>query len=82
MSEIVIHGVPGSPYLRSALLGLEEKGLPYRLALMLAPQLEFFRATPEGAGLLNGTSFDTWLTRMSMRASMQATQAEWLRKIA
>ena len=32
MSEtIVIHGVPGSPYLRSALLGLEEKGLPYRL---------------------------------------------------
>ncbi len=29
--EIVIHGIPGSPYLRSALLGLEEKGLPYRL---------------------------------------------------
>src|SRR5215472_14839273 len=34
MSEIVIHGVPGSPYVRSALLGLEEKGLPYRLAVM------------------------------------------------
>lgn len=215
MSEIVIHGVPGSPYLRSALLGLEEKGVPYRLAvipmgtgktaehlklhpfgripvldhddfrlyetqailryldtlgsgpslqprdpraaarmnqivgivdwyvfpsisvgitaerlmsqvfwkrppdeasiakatpaarvcvtelerlkgsseymagdkvsiadLMLAPQLEFFRATPEGAGLLKGSSLDTWLTRMSMRASMQATQAERLRKIA
>jgi len=31
MSEIVIHGTPGSPYLRSALLGLEEKGTPYRL---------------------------------------------------
>jgi glutathione S-transferase len=34
MSDIVIHGVPGSPYLRSALLGLEEKGAPYRLAVM------------------------------------------------
>ncbi|HEY6924216.1 MAG TPA: glutathione S-transferase N-terminal domain-containing protein, partial [Steroidobacteraceae bacterium] len=32
--EIVIHGVPGSPYLRSALLGLEEKALPYRLNAM------------------------------------------------
>ncbi len=31
MSEIVIHGTPGSPYLRSALLGLEEKGAAYRL---------------------------------------------------
>jgi glutathione S-transferase len=215
MSDIVIHGVPGSPYVRSALLGLEEKGLPYRLAamplgghrteeslqrnpfaripvlehgdfclyetqaivryadsvgsgpslvpqnaraaarmnqvigivdwyvfssitvgivaerlmaqlfwgrptdetniakalpqartcvrelerlkaaadfmagdrvsiadLMLAPQLEYFRATPEGAELLKGTSLDGWLTRMGMRASMQATQAERLRKIA
>ena len=34
MSGIVVHGVPGSPYLRSALLGLEEKQLPYRLAAM------------------------------------------------
>jgi glutathione S-transferase len=215
MSEIVIHGVPGSPYLRSALLGLEERGVPHKLAvmqlgtrnnpehlklhpfgripvlvhggfclyetqailryvdtlgsgpslqprdpraaarmnqivgivdwyvfptisvgvtaerfmsrlfwnrppdeaniakampaarvcvtelerlkgssdfmtgdsvsiadLMLAPHMEFFRATPEGAGLLKGTSLDAWLTRMSMRASMQATQAERLRKIA
>jgi len=215
MSEIVIHGVPGSPYVRSALLGLEEKGLPYRLAaiplggtrteeylkrhpfgrcpvmehgdftlyetqaivryadtlgsgpslvpqnaraaarmnqiigivdwyvfpsvtvgitaerlmsqlfwgrpadetniaaalpqartcireldrlkgasefltggqvsvadLMLVPHLEYFRATPEGAKLLEGTSLDGWLTRMGMRASMQATQAERLRKTA
>jgi glutathione S-transferase len=34
MSEFTIHGIPGSPYLRSALLGLEEKGAPYRLAAM------------------------------------------------
>jgi glutathione S-transferase len=215
MSDIVIHGVPGSPYVRSALLGLEEKGLPYRLAalakgtvrseehlqrhpfgripvmehgdfrlyetqaivryvdtlgsgpslvpqapqaaarmnqiigivdwylfpnvtvgivaerlmsqyfwgrpadetniaaalphartcirelerlkgpgdfiageqlsiadLMLAPQLEYFRSTPEGAELLKGTSLEGWLTRMGMRASMLATQAERLRKTA
>ncbi len=29
MSQLVVHGIPGSPYYRSALLGLEEKGLPY-----------------------------------------------------
>jgi len=34
MSDIVLHGVPGSPYVRSALLGLEEKGLPYRLSIL------------------------------------------------
>ena len=30
MSEIVVHGVPGSPFLRAVLIGLEEKGQPYR----------------------------------------------------
>jgi glutathione S-transferase len=34
MAEFIIHGVPGSPYLRSALLGLEEKGADYRLSVM------------------------------------------------
>lgn len=51
-------------------------------ALMLVPQLEYFRATPKGAELLKGTSLDGWLTRMGMRASMQATQAERLRQSA
>lgn len=50
--------------------------------LMLAPHLEYFRVTPEGAELLKGTSLEGWLTRMGMRASMQATQTERLRKIA
>lgn len=50
--------------------------------LLLAPQLEYFRATPEGAELMKGTSLDGWLTRMSMRASMQATQTERLKQIA
>lgn len=50
--------------------------------LMLAPQLEFFRATAEGQELIGGSSLEGWLTRMSSRASMQATQAERLRKSA
>lgn len=31
MDEVTVYGVPGSPYVRSALLGFEEKGAPYRL---------------------------------------------------
>jgi glutathione S-transferase len=31
MSEFVIYGNPGSPFLRSVRLGLEEKGQPYRI---------------------------------------------------
>ena len=50
--------------------------------LMLVPHLEFFRATPEGAELLKGTALEGWLTRMSLRASMQATEMERLRKTA
>jgi glutathione S-transferase len=32
MSTFIVHGIPGSPYVRSPLLVLEEKGLPWRLA--------------------------------------------------
>jgi glutathione S-transferase len=31
MSDFVIHGVPGSPFVRAVLIGLEEKGLGWRL---------------------------------------------------
>jgi glutathione S-transferase len=31
MSEFVIYGIPGSPFLRSVCLGFEEKGQPYRI---------------------------------------------------
>ena len=34
MTEVIVHGVPGSPYVRSVLLALEEKFAPYRLAAM------------------------------------------------
>lgn len=32
MSDLVVHVIPGSPYVRSALATLEEKGATYRLA--------------------------------------------------
>jgi glutathione S-transferase len=32
MSAFTVYGIPGSPYVRAALLGLEEKGVPYRLS--------------------------------------------------
>lgn len=31
MSSFVVHGIPGSPFLRAALAGLEEKSAPYEL---------------------------------------------------
>jgi glutathione S-transferase len=34
MSGMIVHGVPGSPYVRAALLALEEKGADYQLAAM------------------------------------------------
>jgi len=34
MSRMIVHGVPGSPYVRAALLALEEKGASYELAAM------------------------------------------------
>ncbi|MBS0333893.1 MAG: glutathione S-transferase N-terminal domain-containing protein, partial [Proteobacteria bacterium] len=34
MSKIIVHGVPGSPYVRMPLLACEEKGAPYELAAM------------------------------------------------
>ena len=34
MSRMIVHGIPGSPYVRAALLTLEEKGAEYQLAAM------------------------------------------------
>jgi glutathione S-transferase len=50
MSEIFVYGVPGSPYLRTALLGLEEKGVPYRLhrLSMGGDKAELFQRHPFG----------------------------------
>jgi glutathione S-transferase len=41
--------------------------------LMLAPQIDFLAATPEGKALLAGTGLTAWLNRMNARPSMQAT---------
>jgi len=50
--------------------------------LMVAPQLLFFRGTPEAERLMQGTSLDAWLKRMQARPSMQATEVERLRQVA
>jgi glutathione S-transferase len=42
--------------------------------LMLAPQIDFFAATPEGKAMLAGTRLAAWLRRMNARPSMIATQ--------
>jgi glutathione S-transferase len=51
--------------------------------IMLAPQIDFFSITPEGATLLEGTGLKAWLARMNERPSMIATQRpEGLRRAA
>ncbi len=42
--------------------------------LMIAPQLSFLAATPEGEAAMKGTRLNGWLARMEDRPSMQATQ--------
>jgi glutathione S-transferase len=34
MTDIIVHGVPGSPYMRAVQMGLEEKGAGYRIQVM------------------------------------------------
>jgi glutathione S-transferase len=41
--------------------------------LLVAPQLDFLFATPEGRTAMQGTRLETWLKRMNARPSMQAT---------
>jgi glutathione S-transferase len=41
--------------------------------IMLAPQVDFFAATPEGSAILKGTKLAAWLDRMNARSSMRAT---------
>ena len=51
--------------------------------LMLAPQLEYLAATPEGHSAMQSTALEAWLNGMSARASMAATlPPENLRKVA
>ena len=42
--------------------------------IMLAPQIDFLAATPEGKRLIEGTRLKAWLARMNARASMVATE--------
>ena len=40
MAETILYGVPGSPYVRSARLGLEEKGVVYDFVEMALPEMK------------------------------------------
>jgi glutathione S-transferase len=42
--------------------------------LMLAPQIDFLSATPEGTRLLEGSPLTGWLARMNQRDSMKRTR--------
>ena len=68
------------------LLGGEKHlaGEEFSLAdVLLAPQIYYLAATPEGASILAGTALRAWLERVGERASMQATlPPEPLRKAA
>jgi len=58
------------------LLGVQTFLVGDRLSLadlVLAPQIDFFHATPEGKSLLTGTALADWLARMNERPSMQQT---------
>jgi len=51
--------------------------------VLLAPQIYYLAATPEGASILEGTALRAWLERVGERASMQATlPPQALRKAA
>lgn len=47
MSEIIVHGIPGSPFLRSVEVTLKEKGADYRLRAMSPADMK----TPEHLGM-------------------------------
>ncbi len=59
-------------------------GAEFSLAdILLAPQLYYLAATPEGAALIDGTALATWLARVGQRPSLVATlPPEGLRKAA
>ena len=47
MSGITVHGIPGSPFLRSVEVALKEKDVPYHLRIMSPADMK----TPEHLGL-------------------------------
>jgi glutathione S-transferase len=71
MYEFVLHGIPASPYVRAAALGLEEKGADYRIAAM-APRDEkspaYLKRHPFGrVPLLAHGDFELYETQAILR---------------
>jgi glutathione S-transferase len=70
-SGFIVHGVPGSPYVRAALLTLEEKGAEYELAAMrLGTLKEQAHLSRHPFGRIPAFEHDGWMlyeTRAIMR---------------
>jgi glutathione S-transferase len=65
----------GNPYFAGADFSLAD--------ILLAPQLYYLAATPEGSALIDGTPLAAWLDRVGRRPSLLATlPPEGLRKAA
>jgi glutathione S-transferase len=71
MNDVAVYGVPGSPYVRSALLGFEEKGAPYRLhALGLGDEKKPDHLTRHPFGrvpTINHNGFELYETQAILR---------------
>ena len=62
MSGMIVHGIPGSPYVRAALLTLEEKGADYELAAMkLGTQKQEPHLSRHPFGRIPAFEHDGWM---------------------
>ncbi len=71
MSEFVIHGVPGSPFVRAVLMDLEEKGLGWRLQALgpgdaRSRQPRPFSSRSISTARTNGLPGTPWITNSLM----------------
>jgi glutathione S-transferase len=71
MSEVVVYGVPGSPFMRSVLVALEEKRAPYRIEPLAPGALkgaEYLRLHPFGrVPAIRHNGFELYETQAILR---------------
>jgi hypothetical protein len=64
MSDIVVHGVPGSPFMRAVQLGIEEKRVPYRVQAMGPSESEaYLKQNPFGRVRCSSTAISCFTRR-------------------
>ena len=77
-SKMVVHGIPGSPYVRAALLTLEEKGADYEFAAMAPGALKQHpHLSRHPFGRIPAFEHDGWMLyeTQSCATSMQSSPA-------